>query len=183
MSGRAFCGSIFDRIVVFGFFNEHLVDLLHLMITRETGEQEKSYQSWLLGIPIPDSFVGKTYSQFFDFAILFSAIPVALYRTIKQYSYTYTNPIGETILNDTDLALVLVPYALVKDIDETKFNNFKQGNTAYAEKYSKEKVHLKPLHKSPQDNIILDMDPLDVELNNLRKGDEGDIPYTRLEND
>jgi len=188
MSGRAFCGSIFDRIVVFGFFNEHLVDLLHLMITRETGDKVKNFQSWLLGIPIPDSFVGKSYSQFFEFSVLFSAIPVALYRSVDQYSYTYTNPIGDTSLTDTDLALVLVPYALVKDSDETRFNNYKRGNTGYAEKYFKEKrkfISHQPLQKiqSPQDNIILDIDPLDVELNSLRKGDDGDIPYTRLDND
>jgi len=137
MSGRAFCRSIFDRIVVFGYFNEHLVDLLHLMITRECkfDDSGKNPQSWLLGIPIPPTFVKRTYEAFFEYTSIYSATPVALYRTPKrkdppfkhkeEESYTYTNPDKDILLKANDFALVLVPYTLVKNHD--KFQAFKEA--------------------------------------------------------
>eukprot|EP01123_Difflugia_compressa_P013538 TRINITY_DN6330_c0_g1_i1.p1 TRINITY_DN6330_c0_g1~~TRINITY_DN6330_c0_g1_i1.p1 ORF type:complete len:225 (+),score=35.43 TRINITY_DN6330_c0_g1_i1:87-677(+) len=133
LSGRAFCDSVFDRALICGHYNPHMMDLLSLMITRETIlEQEK--QSWFMSINVPAPYVNKTFLDFFCFSTLFSVVPVALYRSEPATpQYTYTNPLPQTILTQYDKLMVLVPYILISKQDH--YEHLITGDVEWGKKY------------------------------------------------
>jgi len=124
MSGRAFCDSIFERFIVCGHYNEHLMDLLQVIITREAFQREQ--QSRLMGIRVPAPFVNKTYVKYFEFCSLYGCIPVALYRNKENHEYTYNNPASTTVLEANDKIMLLVPNILLKN--RTEFDKLEEGN-------------------------------------------------------
>jgi len=117
MSGRVFCDSIFERFTVCGHYNEHLMDLLQVMITREV--LQRKHQSRLMGMPVPRPFVNKHYIDYFEFSALYGCVPVALYRTKDNHEYTYTNPDPTTRLDANDKIMLLVPNNLIKEKKKT----------------------------------------------------------------
>jgi len=133
MSGSAFCDSIFERLIVCGHYNEHLMDLLQVIITRET--LQRKLQSKLMSISVPPPFVGKTYLNFFKFSYLYGCVPVALYRRKENIPYTYTNPDPDTVIDAKDLIMILIPNILNKPKNKELLKSLKQGDIFEGEKY------------------------------------------------
>jgi len=134
MSGRVFCDSIFERLIVCGHYNEHLMDLLQVIITRETFQRK--LQSCFMQIHVPLRFVNKTYLDFFKFSYLYGCVPVALYRLRKEgIPYTYTNPEANTKLKDNDKIMLLIPNDLNKTKNKELFQKFKDGDKIEGEKF------------------------------------------------
>jgi len=133
MSGSAFCDSIFERLIVCGHYNEHIMDLLQVIITRET--LQRKLQSRLMAIRVPLPFVGKTYIDFFKFSYLYGCVPVALYRRQESFPYSYTNPDPNTVLDAKDLIMILIPNTLNKPKNKDLLESLKKGDILVGENH------------------------------------------------